>query len=219
MSEAREAILGSIRAHLAGVPAPPAPDRAQVVGRPRIEDPVATFVAALEALGGTVARVPDVAAAALHLAELARERGWSLLARSDAPLLDGVLGRCEGIEVVDGSRLERTRLFACDAGLSTVQGAVAETGTLVLVASRERHRLVSLVPPVHVAVVHTDQIAPTLDAALAPEHRSSPLVTLVTGPSRTADIELTLVVGVHGPRELHVVLLDEPSAPSSPPKP
>ena len=94
-------------------------------------------------------------------------------------------------------------------GVSCVQAAIAETGTLVLCSTSERHRLVSLVPPVHLALVREGDLVPDLDAAM--EHLSSagppPLVSFITGPSRTADIELTLVVGVHGPEELHVILL------------
>jgi L-lactate dehydrogenase complex protein LldG len=90
-----------------------------------------------------------------------------------------------------------------------VQAGIAETGTLVLDSSKERHRLVSLVPPVHIAILGASQIVGTLGEALVILRRDeqvSPIVTLVTGPSRTADIELTLAIGVHGPQELFVIL-------------
>ena len=100
-------------------------------------------------------------------------------------------------------------VFSFDIGISGAQAGIAETGTLLLDSSRERHRLVSLVPPVHIAILDASQIVATLGEALAlvrREEQISPIVTLVTGPSRTADIELTLAIGVHGPQELYVII-------------
>jgi len=80
---------------------------------------------------------------------------------------------------------------------------------LLLNSLRERHRLVSLVPPVHIAIIDASEIVATLGEALAglrQDEQVSPIVTLVTGPSRTADIELTLAIGVHGPQELYVIV-------------
>ncbi len=104
-------------------------------------------------------------------------------------------------------------LFGYDVGISKVQGAIAETGTLVLDTERERHRLVSLLPPVHIAIVDASQIHLTLGETLLVLRRDteevSPTITFITGPSRTADIELTLAIGVHGPQELYVIVNQE----------
>jgi L-lactate dehydrogenase complex protein LldG len=101
-------------------------------------------------------------------------------------------------------------LFGYDVGITRVQAAIAETGTLVLDSASERHRLVSLLPPVHIAIVDASQICLTLGEALSALRRDteevSPTITFVTGPSRTADIELTLAIGVHGPQELYVIV-------------
>jgi L-lactate dehydrogenase complex protein LldG len=100
-------------------------------------------------------------------------------------------------------------IFSFDVGISTAQAAIAETGTLVLDSVQERHRLVSLVPPVHIAIVNASRIYETLSEALAflrEGKEISPAVTFITGPSRTADIELTLAIGVHGPQELYVII-------------
>jgi L-lactate utilization protein LutC len=100
-------------------------------------------------------------------------------------------------------------VFRFDVGISRTQAGIAETGTLLLDSSRERHRLVSLVPPVHIALLDGSRIVATLGEALSllrKNEQVSPIVTLVTGPSRTADIELTLAIGVHGPQELFVVI-------------
>jgi len=72
---------------------------------------------------------------------------------------------------------------------------------------------VSLVPPVHIAIIDASTIFQTLGQALAFIHRNgdiSPAVTFITGPSRTADIELTLAIGVHGPQELYVIINEGP---------
>ena len=101
-------------------------------------------------------------------------------------------------------------LLRCDAGLTSADAAIAETGSLLLDARAERHRLLSLVPPVHIALVPASRLVGSLgDAFGAGGDGPGPAWTLITGPSRTADIELTLVVGVHGPRALHVVVLTD----------
>ena len=104
-------------------------------------------------------------------------------------------------------------LFGYDVGLTTAQAAIAETGTLVLESNEERHRLVSLLPPVHIALVEAANICATLGEALTGVKRKGPsgmsrAITFITGPSRTADIELTLTIGVHGPKELYVIVND-----------
>ena len=106
-----------------------------------------------------------------------------------------------------------------DMGLSGIDYVIAETGTLVLMSRSGQMRGVSLLPPVHVAVAWTSQVIATLaDYLLLAQAAGADLqqyltscVSFVTGPSRTGDIELKLTVGVHGPGELHLVLLDEPS--------
>ena len=104
-------------------------------------------------------------------------------------------------------------IFQFDVGISNAQAGIAETGTLVLDSAYERHRLVSLVPPVHIAIVKASAIVDTLGEALTwlrKDKEISPAITFITGPSRTADIELTLTVGVHGPKQLYVII-DESS--------
>ena len=100
-------------------------------------------------------------------------------------------------------------IFGFEVGVSNAQAGIAETGTLVLDSACERHRLVSLVPPVHIAIVNASSIVETLGEALAllrKDKEISPAVTFITGPSRTADIELTLAIGVHGPQQLYVIV-------------
>jgi L-lactate dehydrogenase complex protein LldG len=130
------------------------------------------------------------------------------VALSDAPLLESLMSRIEvGVDVI-AVGASAAELFDFDIGISTAQAAIAETGTLMLDSESERHRLVSLVPPVHIAIVAAANICLTLGEALtaAQSAELSPTITFITGPSRTADIELTLAIGVHGPQELYVII-------------
>lgn len=195
----REVILSSIRSHLAA--SPPA-DAVQSVFLPE-PTPVTTsvvdvFKQSVEAVDGHCFVVQTEE----ELTRILKNFGGRI-AISDAPLLNRL-----GIEPSTND------IFEIDVGITTAQAAIAETGTLVLDSSRERNRLVSLVPPVHIAIVDASSIFQTLGEALVfiyQEGNISPAVTFITGPSRTADIELTLAIGVHGPRELYIIVNDGPA--------
>jgi L-lactate dehydrogenase complex protein LldG len=105
---------------------------------------------------------------------------------------------------------DRGELAGCSVGVTAVDALLAETGSVVLVSGPGRGRLASLLPPIHVAIATREQLVYSLpDLLLArPElaTRGSNLVC-ITGPSRTADIEHTLSRGVHGPGEVHVVVI------------
>jgi len=132
------------------------------------------------------------------------------VALSDAPLLGPLAKQLEAYADEIAIAPDASDLFAFDVGISSAQAAIAETGTLVLRSDRERHRLVSLLPPVHIAIIEANQLCLTLGEALAALQRDgkdlSPAITFITGPSRTADIELTLAIGVHGPQKLFVII-------------
>jgi L-lactate dehydrogenase complex protein LldG len=111
----------------------------------------------------------------------------------------------------------RDECFAAGAGITGVDFALVETGSLVLSSTTEGSQLASLAPPVHIALYRRSQIRATLDEVLQslpvsrdPE-KPSPArsVVFVTGTSRTADIEQILVRGVHGPRSVHAILVEE----------
>jgi L-lactate dehydrogenase complex protein LldG len=131
---------------------------------------------------------------------------------SDAAGLERLV-RLIAVEIDVTTTPSTADLFNVDIGITTAQGAIAETGTLILDSSRERNRLISLVPPVHIAIVNSSSIYSTLGEALSVLHNDkqsvSSILTFVTGPSRTADIELTLTIGVHGPQELFVIINDD----------
>jgi L-lactate dehydrogenase complex protein LldG len=95
-----------------------------------------------------------------------------------------------------------------DAGVSTALYGLADTGSVVLVPSSDEPRARSLLPDVHVTLLHEDRILPGLDQLFAELGHDLPsALAIVSGPSRSADIEQKLAVGVHGPGEVHVVLL------------
>lgn len=110
-----------------------------------------------------------------------------------------------GVERVTG----RAGALAADAGVTLCDFGIAESGTLVLISAADAPRLPSLAPPLHVAILRVASLVDTaadLFALLPPEATPSSIV-LVTGPSRTGDIEQTLTVGVHGPGIVEIVLV------------
>ncbi len=224
-SGAREAIFSSIRTHLAAS-APfdaregaihhedarslPVIDSSSVIEQVPVT-PVELFKQSLEAVDGKCIVVNGESELTSVIDEIVEKIKATKIAISDAPEIKRFV-RTNGREVSVAP--SASEIFSYDVGVSGVQAAIAETGTLVLDSSRERHRLLSLVPPVHIAVVKSSQIVETLGEALAfiqRDQKVSPIVTFVTGPSRTADIELTLAIGVHGPQELYVVVHDNVS--------
>lgn len=167
---------------------------------------VAGFRARAEPLG---VRVQEVAAGGDALGEaltvILRGHGATRVAVPDPAA--GYVASLRGAGFLFAERDDE--VWECEAGLTSARLAIAETGTLVLDVAHERSRLASLLPPVHVCVVPTGALVATVGTALqriGGEGVSS-CVTFVTGPSRTADIELKLVVGVHGPRVLEVVFV------------
>jgi L-lactate dehydrogenase complex protein LldG len=105
----------------------------------------------------------------------------------------------------------KDELFHIDAAITTTRGAIAETGAIVLWPDEKEPRLMSLVPPVHIAVLAADRIynsfCEIIQAEKWPDHMPTNAL-LISGPSKTADIEMTLAFGVHGPRELIVLIID-----------
>jgi L-lactate dehydrogenase complex protein LldG len=97
-----------------------------------------------------------------------------------------------------------------DASLTSTRGGIAETGTLIIWPDANEPRLMSLVPPIHFALLDAGQLYDTLFAAIVGQGWSASMPTnalLVSGPSKTADIQVTLAYGAHGPKELIVLLL------------
>src|SRR5690349_187315 len=187
-SSARESILSSIRSHLAAS-APfdnylVNPVNPVILSKPDVD--LTLFKENVESVAGHCIMTTDVTDSLKQiLTDLNAER----IANSNDPP-------------------NAHDIFSFDVGISTAQAGIAETGTLILDSACERHRLVSLVPPVHIAIINASAIVATLADALTLLQKAeiSPAITFITGPSRTADIELTLTIGVHGPQELYVIV-------------
>ena len=180
------------------------------------DTPAASLELLVDNLGklrATVHRSADLPAAAEYVAALARERGWRRVAWHPQPLVDPVAAglSCETYRV-DPAGFDKNDLEACDAGITSCEALVAQTGS-ILVSSRScGGRAVSILPHVHVVVATLDQIVATLADALhaAKERhggRMPSMLSFITGPSRTGDIERILVLGAHGPKELFVILV------------
>lgn len=111
----------------------------------------------------------------------------------------------------------RDKFFMADVGITGANVVAANTGTIFIIENEGNARFVSNAPPIHICITGMEKIVPTLEDAfkivqvLPPYATAIPMsayVSMITSPSRTADIEKTLVYGVHGPRELHVIFLD-----------
>jgi len=208
----RDNILHKVRTALgrsAGQPPAPPPEARLRVPEVDLETRLARFSQALEALGGKFYRAASQDDARAYVAALVD--GRSAVA-SNSPYLE----QC-GITALAGVRsgfLEEPVLrglcAVTDFGVTSADYGLADTGSLVMLSSREEARMISLLPPVHVAVLAKECILTGLDElftvlALPAEATSS--MVLITGPSRTADIEQILIRGVHGPGETHVIVV------------
>lgn len=199
------------------------------------------FIGEAVRVGALIHRAADPEEVRKHLKGITHEHNARLAVRWDDPLLDelgvdGVLAQM-GVEVVvdnlrnlsestEGEaateKAEKARAYLkqkmaeADLGLSTAHYALAETGTLVLIAGEGKGRAVTALPPVHVAVLEAERLVPSLGDFLAiaskREGKDIPsldkYISFITGPSRTGDIELALTIGVHGPGEVHIILFD-----------
>jgi L-lactate dehydrogenase complex protein LldF len=138
-----------------------------------------------------------------------------------AELLSRHLGKAvppDPKKIVKLAREEMRKYFMeADVGISGANLAVAESGTLVIISNEGNARLATSLPPVHIALLTTEKFVETLEQAVTLAKalilassglKMTSYVSFITGPSRTTDIEKELVVGVHGPQELHIIILD-----------
>jgi L-lactate dehydrogenase complex protein LldG len=173
------------------------------------------FTARCRRLGVAVHRAtPDAVPGTVVALLRASGAGSALVADDLGPERDALvraLGEA-GVGLVDGRAAREAD--PAEAGVSRAAFAVAETGSLAVVGDALPPRLATMLPPLHVALVDVERLYGTLDQAAAELERlmrpgpgGTRYVSLVTGPSRTADVEKTLAVGVHGPRAVQVVLV------------
>jgi L-lactate dehydrogenase complex protein LldG len=239
----RATFLARIRAEMgrAGGRAPAQPSARPESPRARLEvlrremserwrESLARFTREFERVGGVLHRVADAHEVPETIAGIARERGMHRVIAWNADALGVDVATAlaaRGLQTsaapdieVDARERERRRAVAAaaDLGVTGVDLAVAETGTLVVVSGVGRPRSASLLPSCHVAVFDRETLVESLSQmglVLEAWHDGPPpawrgaSINFITGPSRTADIELTLTRGVHGPREVHAVFVEQ----------
>jgi L-lactate dehydrogenase complex protein LldG len=188
-------------------------------------DALARFRDELTASGGHPYLAADAGAAAAQLVELVQGRTPRQVLLGRGSFID-TLGltdrlRALGIDVLMPQGVTAANckepFFAADVGITGVDYLIAETGSVALLARPEEPRSFSLLPPVHIAIAHHSQILPDLfdlfgrlatsKSDVSGRPKMSSCLSLITGPSKTGDIELRLVTGVHGPGELHVIVV------------
>jgi len=185
-----------------------------------------------ERVGGDFYRVATIADVPGVVARVARERdvrslvawhptalGADLSAGLATAGLDALTMPAVAVSDATKRQALRDRIAAAAIGLTGVDLAIGETGSLVLVSGAGRPRSTALLPPYHVAVFDRDALVESLEQVgvfLESWHDGGPrpsrgaAIHVITGPSRTADIELTLTRGVHGPKEVHAIFVDAP---------
>jgi L-lactate dehydrogenase complex protein LldG len=231
MDDGKEAVLSAIRAGLAQAllpeasyepPGPPPALEAGAAAPTDLESLRRSFVSEAQALSAQVyhpthrTEAMNILLGIVESCEAHAVLAWD---EEHLPLADtwGALAAA-GVQVLDtmlpeDAAARDARLAELDRGAVGVTGALAglaDTGSLALPSGPGRGRLASLLPPVHVALLPVTSLYPTMAAFLAAHPgvvRQASNLVFISGPSRTADIEQTVTMGVHGPRELHVVLI------------
>jgi L-lactate dehydrogenase complex protein LldG len=186
---ARDQMLARVRSALGRSINDPVPEPPQVrlqIPDISLADRPAQFTAALTALGGQV-----------------------ILPYSKEDVREAIKRIVRGRSVVT---TEAGDVRTAEIGVNFADYALADTGSLVFLSESRESRLISLLPPVHIAVIARKKILSGLDElfTLVPQPTAqSSAMALITGPSRTADIEMRLVRGVHGPGEIHVIIVED----------
>lgn len=180
-------------------------------------DPVRSFCDELIAAGGIAHVVADRAGAAAKVLDLVQGRQARRVLLGRGSFLDslGLADQLHSLGIaVDPADSPRDTYFAADVGITGVEALIAETGSIVQASRPGQPRSLSLLPPAYIAVAERAQVVPDLFdwfESFPIESRANGLpacLSLITGPSKTGDIELKLVTGVHGPGEVHVVLMN-----------
>jgi L-lactate utilization protein LutC len=211
MTDTRADILSTLRSKVRKEQVPPPVWQS----RRQFDDLAARFAEALTSVGGEVIQAESLDAALSCLGDLLHALdARRVVANDEPPLSDHDLpARWPEIEWhIVGRTAGDLRAFStsADVGLSGADAALAETGSVVVSSGPGRSRLATLLPPVHVALVSTAQLATDIFTWTAARQKTRPAsATVITGPSKTADIEQVLAIGVHGPGRFVVILYRE----------
>ena len=208
VSPAKENILKKIRKALShSTPLPfPQSEGNQQVFEPLKQEPEVEFAEQFTRLQGKFIYCINQQEFAFQLSSLVKKQDWEKVYCVEDKLIAPVAGQL-------AERLVKTDLANCNVAITGCETLVARTGTIVLSSAQTSGRSTSLYAPVHICIAYTSQLVYDLkDALQAAKNKYGnnlpSLLTFATGPSRTADIEKTLVVGVHGPKEVYLFLIE-----------
>lgn len=148
------------------------------------------------------------------LLALKNSEGWKLIASHRAPILDSILPSLGLPVLLADDRPKTADLERADVGITGCDALIAQTGSILLTARSAGGRALSVLPPHHIVIARESQLLPDLPVAfefLKETYNDAypSFITLITGPSRTGDIERILVLGAHGPRILTIILLQD----------
>jgi L-lactate dehydrogenase complex protein LldG len=209
----KERILKNIRAALIQPTDQPFPniDSTSSVYQPPVESPDILFAEQFTAIQGNFIYCENEKLFIDQLNSLSEKNNWQNLYAWEF-LLQDLLQKNLFKRLRVGNGLEKS-----DAGITTCECLVARTGSIILSSKKESGRTLSIFPPVHIVVAFNNQIFYDLKEALQfvmdKYNGNLPsLISIASGPSRTADIEKTLVLGAHGPKEVYVFFIDQPLA-------
>lgn len=209
MQSARGNILKKIREALAQptpVPFPKSEGQSSVF-TPLEQDIEVEFAERFTALQGKFAFCFDEKDLAMQFGRLAASKGWKSVYCIDNNITGVLRGSLNFLN-------DFSSLAGCDVAVTACEYLVARTGSIVMSAAEASGRNTSVYAPVHICIAYTSQLVYDIKEALEGVKEKyanalPSLITFATGPSRTADIEKTLVVGVHGPKEVYVFLVDD----------
>ncbi|MBL7725611.1 MAG: lactate utilization protein [Chitinophagaceae bacterium] len=208
ISPSKENILKKIRKALShSTPLPfPQSEGTTPVFEPLQQEPEIEFAEQFTRLQGKFIYCINRQELAFQLGSLVKKQDWQKIYCVEDKLIESVAAQLT-------DRLIKTNLATCDVSITGCEYLVARTGSIVMSTTQSSGRTTSVYAPIHICIAFTDQlvfdIKDALQAAKEKYGNNLPsLITFATGPSRTADIEKTLVVGVHGPKEVYLFLVE-----------
>lgn len=208
ISPSKENILKKIRKALShSTPLPfPQSEGTTSVFEPLQQEPEIEFAEQFTRLQGKFIYCINRQELAFQLGSLVKKQDWQKIYCVEDRLI-------ESVAVQLSERLVKTGLATCDVSITGCEYLVARTGSIVMSTAQSSGRTTSVYAPIHICIAFTDQLVydvkDALQAAKEKYGNNLPsLITFATGPSRTADIEKTLVVGVHGPKEVYLFLVE-----------
>ena len=208
VSPSKENILKKIRKALShSTPLPfPKSEGSQSVFQPLQQEPEVEFAEQFTKLQGKFIYCINRQELAFQLSSLVKKQDWNKIYCLEDKLIETVASQLS-------ERLIKTDLADCDVSVTGCEYLVAGTGSIVMSTAQSSGRSTSVYAPIHICIAFTNQLVYDLKDALQAAkdkygNNLPSLITFATGPSRTADIEKTLVVGVHGPKEVYVFLVE-----------